>query len=252
VTRPVFTVEERDRLREYLLRKARSDSRIIAGAAVGSAATGTEDRWSDLDLTFGLAVGAVESAVLSDWAADLREQFSAIALFDVTDRHTVYRVFLFPGNLQVDLSFSPGFVADYGPRFQLLFGNSVHRERASPTSPREIFGVGVHHAVRGRYCIERNRLWQSEYWISGVRDQALSLACHRRGLAVGHGRGLDQLPGDVRKRAAGALVGSIEREELLRALGQAIDLLVDEAEEVRDFARELAPPLRDLMSADGR
>ena len=43
----VFTVEQRDALRERVLRLARSDERIVAGAVVGSLAVDTADRYSD-------------------------------------------------------------------------------------------------------------------------------------------------------------------------------------------------------------
>ena len=50
----MFTVEERDRARDRILAIARADRRIVAGAAIGSAAHGPGDRWSDLDLGFGV------------------------------------------------------------------------------------------------------------------------------------------------------------------------------------------------------
>ena len=53
----MFTVEERERAQERILELAQADPRIVAGAAVGSLATGGGDRWSDLDLTFGVAEG---------------------------------------------------------------------------------------------------------------------------------------------------------------------------------------------------
>jgi hypothetical protein len=50
----VFTVEFRERVRDRVLELARNDARVVAGAAVGSSALGGGDRWSDLDLTFGV------------------------------------------------------------------------------------------------------------------------------------------------------------------------------------------------------
>ena len=246
----VFTVSERARVREHLLAKAQSDPRIISGAAIGSDAQGSSDRWSDLDLTFGVADSPALTGVLEDWTRDLVSGFDAVHLFDVSDRTTVYRVFLLPGNLQVDVSFTPGFVAEYGSRFQLLFGTAVKRDYATPISARDLFGIGVHHAVRARYCIERDRRWQAEYWISGVRDQALSLACRRRGLEASHGRGFDRLPRDVLDAASAGLVRSLERTELLRALASSIELLIQQAGEVRGLTERLSTQLRDLESAD--
>jgi hypothetical protein len=48
-------------------------------------------------------------------------------------------------------------------------------------------------SLRARFCIERGRYWQAEYWISGVRDYTLSLACDSRGLPAHHGRGFETI-----------------------------------------------------------
>src|SRR5665213_1009172 len=183
----MFRVEDREQLRELLVEKARLDTRLVACAAVGGSA-GQGDRWSDLDLTFAVADGTPVEAVLTDWTQTLLADFDAAALFDLPFLATIYRVFLLPGKLQVDLSFTPA--AEFGalgPRFQLLFGTAVERPFPSPPSAEYIFGLGVHHAVRGHICIERGRPWQAEYWIHGVRDQALALACSRLGLETSHG-----------------------------------------------------------------
>ncbi|MGA7924067.1 MAG: nucleotidyltransferase domain-containing protein [Thermoplasmata archaeon] len=246
----MFTLEYREHVRDYLLQLARSDPRIIAGAAVGSDATGNADRWSDLDLTFGVAEDSLVGTVMSDWTSDVESTFGAATLFDVSAGPTIYRVFLLPGNLQVDLSFTSGYVADYGPKFKLLFGTAVRREHSGPSSPKDGFGRGVHHAVRARYSIERGRGWQAEYWIRGVRDEAMSLACLRRGLEPSHGRGPDRLPSDVLQSASNALVRSMERAELLRALGRAIDLLCGEAWDADDLLDRLEPRLRALTRDD--
>src|SRR5438105_641811 len=112
---------------------ARGDSRVVAGAAIGATARGGGDRWSDMDLTFGLADGASMAEVLRDWTSELGDRFAAVHLFDLPFQSTVYRVFLFPGNLQVDLSFTPR--AEFGalgPEFVLLFGSAVERPPVEP------------------------------------------------------------------------------------------------------------------------
>jgi predicted nucleotidyltransferase len=50
----VFTVEERNRISDRILEIAKSEERVVAAAVVGSLATDEGDRWSDLDLTFGI------------------------------------------------------------------------------------------------------------------------------------------------------------------------------------------------------
>src|SRR6059036_2136559 len=131
----MFTVEERDLVRNRIVQMSRADPRLVGGALVGSTAGGGGDRWSDLDLTFGLADGAAIDDVLADWTARLVNEFQAVHLFDLPHLSTIYRVFLLPNNLQVDLSFTPGnkFLAK-GLKYDLLFGNALEREqgRSSP------------------------------------------------------------------------------------------------------------------------
>jgi hypothetical protein len=245
----VFTVEARDRIREHILALAHADSRIVAGAIIGSAIVGKGDRWSDLDLGFGVGDGASPADVLADWTPRLEREDGAAHLFDLASGSTIYRVFLFPGALQVDLSFAPA--AEFGargPKFKLLFGRAVEHPRADPPSAQHLFGLGVHHAVRARFCVERGRLWQAQYWIGEVRDMALSLACRRRGLETRQGRGYDALPAEVLKPFQDALVRAVEPAELVRALGRAIDGLLREADEARAMAGRVEDQLRDLAS----
>ena len=121
--------------------------------------------------------------VLEDWTRFLAAEFDAVQLFDLPAGASIYRVFLLPGCLQFDLSFTPAAqFGSLGPKFKLLFGRAVDKPPPAPPSPQMLFGYAVHHALRARFCIERGRFWQAEYWISGVRDYALHLACRRRGL----------------------------------------------------------------------
>jgi hypothetical protein len=246
----MFRAEDRDRVQDHVLALASSDSRVVAAAVVGALAHGDGDRWSDLDLTFGVddVVPAVE--VLDDWTRELAAAFEAAHLFDLPVGSTIYRVFLFPGLLQVDLSFTPASeFGARGPKFRLLFGNADEDVTAPPVSPEHQFGLAVHHAVRARFCIERCRWWQAEYWISGLRDEALGLACRRLGLPSTQGRGFDQLPADVRDPFDAGLVRSLEREELLRALAVAVTGLLRESVEVPGVAASVEAQLRGLASA---
>ena len=245
----VFGAEDRDRVRDRVLELASSDSRVVAGAVVGSLADGEGDRWSDLDLMFAVADGLPVGEVLADWSRRIVDELDAVHLFDLPSGATIYRVFLLPGALQLDLSFAPA--SEFGagaPRFRLLFGRAVEKPYASPPSAHELFGYAVHHARAARVCIERGRYWQAEYWISAVRDYALSLACRRRGLPARYGRGFDDLPGEVLESFDDALVHSLGREDLLRPLAAAIAGLLRESAEVEELAERVEPQLRQLAA----
>src|SRR5262249_55251674 len=89
----VFTVEQRDVLRDRVLRLAEEDERAVAGAAVGSLAVDGGDRFSDLDLTFGIADHAAVADVLDDWTRTLVGELDAVHLVDLERSPTIYRVF---------------------------------------------------------------------------------------------------------------------------------------------------------------
>jgi hypothetical protein len=243
----MFSVKDRDLVRDQILQLAESDKRVVAGAVVGSLALGDGDRWSDLDLTFAVAEDFSIFDVLEDWTRTIIRQFSAAQLFDLPSGASIYRVFLLPGCLQFDLSFTPASqFGAVGPKFKLLFGNSVEKPFAAPPAAEELLGYAVHHLLRARFCIERGRYWHAEYWISSARDNALSLACRRRGLPAYYGRGFDDLPSEVLDNFRDSFVCVLERDELLRALARVIDGLLGEASEARELAAKVEPQLREL------
>jgi hypothetical protein len=240
----VFTVEQRDALRARMLRLAEEDERVVAGAAVGSLAVGTGDRFSDLDLTFGIVDGVPVAQVLDVWTRTLSEELDALQLADLTAGPTTYRVFLLPDALQFDLSMTPATeFRPAGPRFQLLFGETAAEEpeasapvagRLSISTPAvagDIFGWGVIYALHARACIERGRVWQAEHYVDAVRDHALSLACLSRGLPAAQARGYDELSPETLTAFDRTHVGSLEPDVLRRALGASVLALLNEGGE---------------------
>jgi predicted nucleotidyltransferase len=230
----VFTVEQRDALRERVLALAAEDRRVVAGAVVGSLAHGDGDRFSDLDLTFAVAGDVPVGEVLDDWTRTLSADLAAVHLVDLERGPTIYRVFLLPDALQFDLSLTPAArFAPAGPRFRLLFGETAADAANEPKPPAaaDLFGWGVIYGLHSRACIERARVWQAEHYIGAVRDHALTLACLRRGLVARQARGYDDLPGDVLAGFGGTHVGSLEVERLRIALGAAVRALLREGRE---------------------
>jgi hypothetical protein len=244
----MFTVKDRERVRERVLELAAGDARVVASAVVGSLALAEGDRWSDLDLTFAVADNFPLGEVLADGTRTLVQEFDAAQLFDLSAGASIYRVFLLPGCLQFDLSFTPASqFGAIGPKFKLISGVAVEKPQVQPTPAQELFGYAVHHSVRARICIERGRYWQAEYWISGARDYALSLACRRRNLSPFYGRSFDDLPANVRNRFIEALPTLLQRDALLAALRAAVDGLLQEAIDLQESVAKVEPQLRELM-----
>jgi hypothetical protein len=248
-SRLVFTVEQRDALREHLLRLADEDEHVVAGAAVGSLAVDGGDRFSDLDLTFGIADHVPVAGVLDDWTRTLTDELDAVHLADLERGPTTYRVFLLPDALQFDLSMTPA--AQFrpaGPRFRLLFGETAAGESVSiPPAAGDLFGWGVIYALHARACIERGRVWQAEHYVGAVRDHALSLACLREGLPAVQARGYDDLSAGTLARFEAAHVGAVEPGALRAALAASVLALLHAGAEARlPHAETVAQRLAEL------
>jgi hypothetical protein len=245
----VFTVEQRDALRARVLRLADEDERVVAGAVVGSLALGGGDRFSDLDVTFAVADAVPVADVLDDWTRVLVGEQEAIRLFDLEHGPTIYRVFLLPGRLQLDLSLTPAArFRPTSPRFRLLFGETAGDMQApAPPAAHDLFGWGVVYALHSRSCIERGRVWAAAHYVGAVRDHALSLACLRLGLPAVQGRGHDDLPAEVLDRFADTHVVSTEPDALRVALAaSARELLREGAEAGLPHASTVAERLAGL------
>jgi hypothetical protein len=250
----MFTAAERERLRADLIADARKDPRISGGAITGSGAIGREDRWSDIDLAFGVRAADEIPATLADWTARMLERHGALDHFDLTGGGWVYRVFLLPNTLQVDLAFAPA--NEFGaraPTFKLVFGAAAEPPHFPPPVARRMLGWGWLYALHARSCIQRDRWWQAEYMISGIRDQVLALACQRYGLPAEQGRGMDALPREVVAPLEPALVRGLTSDELGRALRVTVDGLLREAGFVDSaLASRIDPALRELVETARR
>ena len=227
----MFTTEHRNYVRDRVLELARADPRVVAGALTGSTAAGAEDDWSDIDVAFGIADGIALDTVLHDWTEALDREFGVLDHFDLRSGSSIYRVFLLPHGLEIDVSVTPcqEFGAR-GPRFRALFGTTHEGATTPQPSASSLVGLGWHHVFHARSSIERHKLWQAEYWISEIRDHVLALACIRLGENAFYGRGIDLLPAAVTEPLIGALVRSLDEPELRRSLAVATRCLIAELE----------------------
>jgi len=246
----VFTPEHRAGVRRRLLDRARDDARIVGAALTGSAAHDAEDRWSDIDLFFGIADDAALETVLGDWTDFMCGELGARHHFDVRSAAAVYRVFLLPDCLEVDVAFTPARTfGALGPAFDVVFGDAVEPRVIAPPDPDRIIGLAWHHVLHARICIERGRPWQAEYWISAVRDHALALACLRLGRPADHAKGADAVTSEISAPLEAALVRDLSVEELSRALRAVVGGLLGELDETdRELADRLREPLRELAA----
>ena len=251
----MFEVDRRERVRTQLLDRARDDERIVGAAITGSAASGREDRWSDIDLFLGVADSIEVEEVLGDWSSFIYRALGALHHFDLRPGTQIYRAFLLDGPLEIDLGFAPS--SDFRPvgdgGFQVVFGTPAVRRALPPVDPGHLIGLTWHHVLHARIAIERGAPWQAEHWISAVRDHTITLACHRLGLPTSYAKGADALPPEVTGPIGEAFVRSLDTGELTRALRAATEAFLAELQ-VADpsILRTLQEPLREIGMAGPR
>lgn len=217
----MFTAADRNLVMQRLLDLARADP-AIAGAAI----TGRSQR------------AAVTAGPTSTWRSGSAGQ-------------TTSRVFLLPGWLEADIAFMPA--ADFGPggpAWRTVFGTSLPLPRPGLSDIGELAGRAWHHVLHARACIARDRFWQAEYWISGLRDLVLALACARLGYPVSYGKGAHLLPAELTEPLQAALVASLDPAELRRTLAAAATALGEELNRADpQLASRLLPLLGELAGA---
>jgi hypothetical protein len=225
----MFTAEQRNQVRQRILELAQSDPRVTAGALTGSMALGGGDRWSDIDVAFGIAAGVTPEDVLDDWTAVFAQEWGVLHHFDLRYGSSVYRVFLLPSGLEVDVAATPA--EDFGargPNFRALFGPTRQVPATPQPSASFLIGLSWLYVLHAHASIERHKPWQAEYWISGIREHTLALACLRLGENARERRGVDRLPSVETDPLAETLVRSLDELELRRALTAATGCLISE------------------------
>jgi hypothetical protein len=223
----MFDVNLRDEVSGSILYVVSRDPRVRAGAIVGSLALTSGDRFSDVDLSFAIRDGIDLRSVLNDWTKLLTVSNEIDVLFDLVSGPSIYRVLLFPGALQVDVSVTPAsFFGRRGESFRLLFGDeSATSSDSTRRSENDMAGYAVHHALHGRTSIERGRWIQAAYWISELRNEALHIAMSRTGVEPSHARGAHLLPVGLTAEVEKTFPASLDEAELRRALAESIALL---------------------------
>lgn len=151
----MFTPEERACLRSHLLERAAGDPRLSGAAITGSAAAEREDRWSDIDLAFGVADAAELPNVLSDWTVHMYDRHRALHHLDVKSGAWIYRVFLLPSTLQIDLAFvSATEFRALAPTFRLVSGKAEDSRHIVPPPAADIIGFGWLYAVHAEAALQ--------------------------------------------------------------------------------------------------
>jgi len=226
----MFDVAHREELCGRLVEAALHDPQVDGAALLGSAARGTEDRWSDIDLALRLAPGVDPSSVADRWARQLRQEEVVIDPLDLHASGALYRVFLLASTLQVDLSFWPhGQLVTGGAPIRLLFGQAddTAAPRFGEDTTKHLQMTWL-YALHVRSALARGRSWQAIWMLEGIRNNLISMYCLRHGLPTHEGRGVDALPSTLRAELATTLITSTDTDDLRGSFRALIDSVLTE------------------------
>jgi predicted nucleotidyltransferase len=246
----LFEPTDRERIRGELLAAAADDPGIVGAALVGSAARGTEDRWSDVDLALQLARDADEPRLVERWTRMMRDRYGVADTLDIFAAQGVrYRVFLLPTSLQVDVSFWPhDLFRETEPGFALQFGTPAEPTRPGVPDVRRMVGMGWLFALHARSALARGKAWQAVGMLDHLREELIALQCVRAGLDPWHGRDVDRLDAASLRRLEDARAASVRLDELDRSRHALLALF--QAEVRRHdaaLADALAPPFAAML-----
>ncbi len=161
----MFTPEERERTAKSVAGLLEGDDRIDAVLVVGSLASASADRWSDIDLVAVVSDDAEHAAAADEWVRRIYDQLPVLHHFATAFGETYVRGFLLENLLELDLAFTPqSQLAVWGPA-KVAFDRSGRSAAASHT-PVTWAPPGPRVGVRSRLCMARrgSRLRGSKAW----------------------------------------------------------------------------------------
>lgn len=177
----MFSQLYRERARDRIIDEVKADKNILSAASIGSYARNEVDRWSDIDLTFGIDSATSSADAIEQYKKFIKEEFQGEFLFKISLKPIDYIVFLLPGCLQIDLSFSPQ--NHFGPlseHFELLFGTHGAKPEVEPPSEiKEKFGLIVHHLLRSYVSLKRKQIPKAVDWLSKAQKYAMSIESNK-------------------------------------------------------------------------
>jgi hypothetical protein len=223
----VFTPDERDATAERVLELLRKDARVADAELGGSLATGSADRWSDVDVDVSVAEGVDPRELADDWVARGYEALPVVHHFAVAFGDEHVRGLLLEDLLEVDVGFRPATqTEDDWPR----------------PDPDAEAGYGWHDVLHAGIAIARGRPWRAQYYVGFLRWRTLTLAAERLGVDLSEYKGVDDLPREVLAPLEDALPRTLETAELRRAARAATVGFFGELRRVR-------PELADRLEA---
>lgn len=241
----MFSVDQRDALRQEVIERAKQDVHVNGCALLGSAARDEQDAWSDIDIALQLEKGHEVEDVANRWTTWLGTIATVADTLTIHASGAMYQVFLFNNSMQLDLSFwPPDTLRSTGGRIRPVFG-TVQAPEVRRADPQSYVRMGWLYALHARSAIARRRAWQADMMLTELRNQVIALACHRMGLDPAEGRDAHLLPVELSDRLVASRASTVDAIEQGRSLQATLDVYRQEVEN----HRAISGPFGDALDA---
>lgn len=253
----MFTPEERERTTKNVSGLLESDEHVDAVLVVGSLASKTADRWSDIDLVAVTSDDTDQTAVATNWVGRIYDQLPVLHHFATAFGETHVRGFLLKNLLELDLAFTPrSHLTVWGPA-RIVFDRSgssaaLLHAPATSASPSPDWaseaGFAWHDVTHACAAVRRGRPWQALWYLERVRNRTLGLAQERRAWDADFFDHADDLPAGELAPLEATLVAALEPEVLLHAIEAATGACLEELRHGDEtLANRLEAPLLELV-----
>lgn len=247
----MYTVDEREDIKNRLISLFRRLPGIAGVILVGSGAEGFKDEYSDVDFCI-VTEAPVEALleIMKKCSAAIHSEFPVMKFQEMPERQL--QIYFLQSFLEIDIGYVElSKLEAVRKRWKVCFDHTGQLDRIMQESwdrIRKYHGkktnVDVDQIYRDYYntiwhsiqhavtSIKRGQLWRSSYEINYIRDAAIELRGYKLSLETKCFRSVDEFDDVFLRKLSKCHIGEMREKELFRALYEAVVLFFDEIAEV--------------------
>lgn len=245
----LFTTEERKETLDRIIAALKSDDRIIGVVVVGSGATLSKDRYSDIDLAVVVDEEENVLVVFTEWRSIVEDLFSVIHSFEVTyGEHEYLYGFLLEGFLELDMGFrclSKLYAKD--EKWRILFDQTGKMQSIMQSSMEERHVPDIepvckkkvdtiwYYIIHGVVALKRGKLWEAFNCVETIRNHTIELAGLCLGLKTKRFKEVDRMPKSFLNQVQNTLVPTMDLKHIKNALRRATLCFFHEANHIENM-----------------
>ena len=244
---PLFTPQERELAKEYLITLAKENTDIVSGILLGSASYGYIDELSDID--FCVVVNQednIEKAML--YMSEGVKAYKPLLCFEQLTQRRL-QVYLLDNYLELNISFQPaGSIHIKKGNWKVVLDKSGEIEtevikswaKFQETQKEKAMHEDVsekvksyaneiwHFLFHGAIAIKRKKYWRTIGELDIIRNRLIELKGLRYSISTGRYRDVDDLPEEELKIIQMTMAADSSWEALTRCLNLLADAIYDE------------------------